>query len=200
MANSSKAKGDRGEWEAVRCLSALLPDHVFSEAKPMFGAGRKSDVGDLFALPDVAVQVKSYKASALGTAIISAAAGSAQQAANGSLAHGLGMVKVPRARAETVCWLAVISQTSPDAAHFAPVAEFSQVSKMLTWLRDDDGPAGYRVWDRIERVGLFRGARGSEPSLVMPIEAWTSWYGRREPASGELIGNFAFASPAHDDG
>jgi len=55
-----------------------------------------------------------------------------------------------------------------------PVAEFALVSKALKWVKDDKGPYGYRVWDRLERIGLLGGQ--GEPALIAPIEAWAAAY------------------------
>ena len=46
MANSATSKGDRGERESVIELVERMPDHTFADSKRMFGAGRKSDVGE----------------------------------------------------------------------------------------------------------------------------------------------------------
>jgi|SRR5699024_6444584 len=195
MANSAKNKGDRGERESVIELVERMPDHVFPDAKRMFGAGRKSDVGDLFVLPDTAVQAKNFKASSLGAAIIESADGAVRQASNGGLDHALGMVKIPGARKGTVTWLATIDADHADASEFDPVCDFKMVSKLMPWIRDDEGPHGYRPWPRLERVATFAGSRSGSVQLVMPLEAWTSWYVGSHPTLAErgatTMGNFA---------
>lgn len=200
MANSSKNKGDRGEREGVAELVERMPEHTFPDSKRMFGAGRKGDVGDLFVLPDTAVQAKSYKAESLGSAIIEAGSGALRQAANGGLEHALGMVKVPRALKGTVTWLAVIDIEHPDAQKFDEVAEFKMVSKMMAWIKDDAGPYGYRPWPRSSRVARFSGAQKNNDSLVMPLDAWVDWYTSTTPVLAErsetVMGNFAHLSSA----
>lgn len=194
MANSAKNKGDRGERESVIELVERMPDHAFPDSKRMFGAGRKYDVGDLFVLPDTAVQAKNFKASSLGAAIIESADGAVRQAKNGSLEHALGMVKVPGARKGTVTWLATIDTDHADATEFEPVCDFKMVSKLMTWIRDDEGPYGYRPWPRQIRVAAFSGSRSGSVQLVMPIEAWTEWYVSSHPTLAErdakTMGNF----------
>lgn len=200
MANSAKSKGDRGERESVIELVERMPDHTFADSKRMFGAGRKSDVGDLFVLPDAAVQAKNYKTSSLGAAIIESADGAVRQAINGGLDHALGMVKVPGARKGTVTWLATIDADHVDATEFEPVCDFKMVSKLMTWLRDDEGPYGYRPWPRLERAATFAGSRSGAIQFVMPLEAWTNWYVETHPVLSErgavTMGNFAHLAVA----
>src|SRR5699024_892557 len=124
MANSAKNKGDRGERESVIELVERMPDHVLPDAKRMFGAGRKSDVGDLFDLPDTAVQSKTFKESSLGAAIIDSADGAVRQASSGDLDHALGMVKTRGDSKGTVTWLATFDAHHADASEFDPVCEF----------------------------------------------------------------------------
>lgn len=171
MANSSKNKGDRFEREAVPVLVKLLPEFALKKAMRYLGAGRKEDVGDLYVLPDAAVQVKAW--DNMGGAIRTAVAGSVVQAGHGDMEYALGMVPIQGARAHQVRWLACVA---PDRwpVPVEPVAEFAMVSKALKWVKDDTGPYGYRVWDRPERIGLLGGP--GEPALIAPLEAWTAAY------------------------
>lgn len=186
MANPSKSKGDRAELEAVRVLTEMLPDYALPKAKRMLGAGRDEDVGDLFVFPDVAVQVKNFKASSLGAAILSAAAGAEEQAANGDLDYALGMVKVPGARKGTVKWLAVVSAEEAARLELSPVVIFSLVSKLTKWVRDDQGPEGYRVWAKTKRIASFTASRDPQVKpCVMPLEAWAKVYTERSQTMAE---------------
>lgn len=175
--NSSKRKGDVGEREAFRVLTGLLPDHAYPPGDPRagreLGAGRAADRGDLSVLPDVAVQVKAWKASALGQAVRQAAAGAARQAVNRSVPLAVGMSLVERARADSVRWIA---STLPGDWPVEPAqkATFATIGKALAWLRDDTGPAGYRPWPRTERVCLLADSSGRV--LLAPIEAWAADY------------------------
>lgn len=180
MANSAKAKGDRAELEAVRVLLDLVPDLCVPKAQRMLGAGRREDVGDLHVFSDVAIQVRNYAMPQLGTAIRSAAADSFVQAGNAPvrLDFALGMVPVPRAQATSVRWLAT---TLPDQwPGGTPVSqsrhpvEFPTVSRMLTWVRDDEGPYGYEARPRMSRMALLTGP--GQHVLVAPIEAWLADY------------------------
>lgn len=180
MANPSKSKGDRAELEAVRVLTEMLPDYALPKAKRMLGAGRKEDVGDLFVFPDVAVQVKNFKMASLGAAIHSAATGAEEQADNGDLDYALGMVKVPGAREGTVKWLAVVSAEEAQRLELNPVVVFPLVSKLVKWVRDDQGPEGYRVWPKTKRIASFTSSRDPQVRpCVMPLEAWTKVYSER---------------------
>lgn len=171
MANSSKDKGDRFEREAVPVLVDLLPEFALPKAMRHLGAGRAEDVGDLYVLPDAAVQVRAYKDP--GKGIRSAASDSVIQAGHGDKDIALGMFPILGARAHQVRWLACVA---PDRwpVPVEPVAEFALVSKALKWVKDDTGPYGFRVWDRLERIGLLAGP--GEPALIAPIEAWAEAY------------------------
>ena len=137
----------------------------------MLGAGRKDDIGDLFVLPDTAIQVRAL--ANIGEAIRSSATDSVKEAGHEDMLHALGMVPILKTRAHQVRWLAC---TSPEAwpVPVDPAAEHAIVSKALAWVRDDTGPYGYRVWDRLERIGLLGGS--GEAALVAPIEAWAAAY------------------------
>lgn len=178
MANSSKEKGDRFEREAVPVLVDLLPEFALNKAMRHLGAGRKEDVGDLYVLDDVAVQVKAWKD--MGAGIRAAASGSVIQAGHGDKDIALGMVPILKTRAHQVRWLACVAPGRWPVP-IEPVAEFAMVSKALKWVRDDTGPFGYRVWDRVERIGLLAGP--GEPALIAPIEAWAAAYRQAHSAT-----------------
>lgn len=171
MANSSKDKGDRFERESVPVLVDLLPEFALPKAMRFLGAGRKEDVGDLYVLPDAAIQVKAW--SNMGGAIRTAVAGSVIQAGHGDKEYALGMVPILGARTTQVRWLACVAPGRWPVP-VEPVAEFALVSKALSWVKDDKGPYGYRIWDRLERIGLLAGP--GEPALIAPIEAWAEAY------------------------
>lgn len=171
MANAAKRKGDAAELEAVRFLVDAAPDLVVNNPWRMLGAGRKDDVGDLRVLPEVAIQVRSYKLDSIGLAVRSAATDALTQAANGGYAHAFGMIPYPRARKGSVRWLASWVRPLDDAVS---VAEFKRVSDVLMWVRDDDGPHGYRTWPRGARVAHLTGP--GAPVFVAPIEAWLAGY------------------------
>jgi hypothetical protein len=171
MGNSSKNKGDRFEREAVPVLVNLLPEFALAKAMRHLGAGRAEDVGDLYVLPDTAVQVRAY--SDPGKGIRSAAYDSVIQAGHGDKEVALGMFPILRTREGQVRWLACVT---PDRwpVPIEPVAEFAMVSKALAWVRADEAPHGFRAWDRLERIGLLAGT--GEPTLIAPIEAWAHAY------------------------
>jgi hypothetical protein len=174
MANSAKDKGDRGERAAVAYLLDNAPDLVsVSRPQRKLGAGRKEDTGDLYIFHDAAIQVRAV--NDMGKAVRSAAEDSVVQAGHGDHEYALGMVPVPRARKEQVTWLA---STTPDRwpEEIQPVAEFALISKALSWVRDDKGPHGYRVWPREERIALLGGP--GTTVLIAPIEAWLAAFRR----------------------
>lgn len=176
MANSPKNKGDRFERESVPVLVNLLPEFALPKAMRHLGAGRKEDVGDLYVLADAAIQVKAW--GNMGGAIRTAVSGSVTQAGHGDKEYALGMVPILGAREGHVRWLACVA---PDRwpVPIEPVAEFALVSKALAWVKDDKGPYGYRVWDRLERIGLLGGP--GQPALIAPIEAWAAAYRKSHP-------------------
>lgn len=56
MTSPQKRKGDAAEVEAAR----LIADLIGSPAQRALGAGRKADTGDIFGVPDTAVQVANW--------------------------------------------------------------------------------------------------------------------------------------------
>lgn len=171
MANSNKNKGDRFEREAVPIVVDLLPEFALPKAMRHLGAGRKEDVGDLYVLPDTAVQVKAWKD--VGSGIRAAASGSVIQAGHGDMEFALGMYPILRTREGQVRWLACVTPGRWPVP-VEPVAEFAMVSKALAWVRADAAPHGFRAWDRLDRIGLLAGP--GEPTLIAPIEAWAHAY------------------------
>lgn len=179
MANPSKAKGDAAEREAVEVLRAFAPDLVLPKAQRLLGAGRKEDVGDLYVFDDVAVQVKNFQAEKIGQAIRQAATGATMQALNGDKRFALGMVPIPRApKSGAVRWLACVEEwpqmDRPGHPAPEPIVDFNLVSRLVDWIRDDEGPHGYAAWDREVRLGVLLG--GPRPLIVAPIEAWVAGY------------------------
>lgn len=183
MANPSKDKGDRAEREAVEALKALAPDLVLPKAMRMLGAGRAEDTGDLYVFPDVAIQVRSYKMESLGSAIRSSAKDSVAQAGHGDMTFGLGLVPYPRARAESVRWLACVQQWPVDLP-VDPIP-FAMVGKALGWLRDDHGPHGYMAYPREQRIAVLAGG-STAPVLISPFEAWVAAYRATRTATTQV--------------
>ncbi|GAA3634687.1 hypothetical protein [Microlunatus ginsengisoli] len=174
MSNPSKAKGDRAEREAVAYLVAAVPQLVsVSRPQRKLGAGRAEDTGDLWVFDDCAVQVRSWAVAQIGTAIRSAAIDAAAQARNGDLAHGLGMVPVPRAPRGSVRWLACCLDW-PAVLPREPV-HFELVGRMLAWLRADVGPYGFDARPRTTRIATLPRSGGGLV-LVAPMEAWLTGY------------------------
>jgi len=93
---TSKAKGDRGEREAISYLQRYVPDLLCETPQRRLGLGRHDDTGDLDAFEHVAVQVKSYAATHLASAVRIASEGARKQAQTAKLPFGVGMVVMPR--------------------------------------------------------------------------------------------------------
>jgi hypothetical protein len=66
MTNPSKRKGDSAELEAARLISDLLGVN----AKRALGAGRKEDVGDVFGVPQTAIQVVSRSTDVVAVGMV----------------------------------------------------------------------------------------------------------------------------------
>lgn len=172
MANANKNKGDRGEREAVSWLLAQPgPLQHVDVPNPgrMKAAGIPEDVGDLWVFTDATVQVKNYKPSSLGAAVREAALGALSQREKALKSLGVGMVKVPGARSGTVQWVA--STLLDEWPLGEEVVAFSRISDAITWLRDDEGPKGYRVYPRADRICLLEHG-SSEPLILAPMESW----------------------------
>lgn len=173
MANASKNKGDRAEREAVAYLLGECPDLCRPRSRRMLGAGRAEDVGDLYVFPDVAVQVRAYALGSIGQAVRTSARDAVEQARNGEMEFALGLVPFPRARPGTVRWIACVERW-PSTEPIAPI-DFNQVARALAWLRDDEGPHGYRAYPRTERLAVLSGGN-TAPVLLAPAEAWIEGY------------------------
>lgn len=177
MANASKSKGDRFEREAMAMLEASCPDLLVPGATRGKNAGQPLDRGDLFAFEDVSVQVRAYAMNRMGQALRSAAADSLVQAGNAHRELGVGLCPIPRAPKSGVRWVVSMAPEMAQVLSVDPVAEFSQVSRLLPWLRDDDGPHGYLTYDRTVRWGLLT------PDVVVgPVEAFLLSYRALRPA------------------
>ena len=70
-------------------------------------------------------------------------------------------------------WLAAVMTMPGDPAIDA--IEFKQVSRALTWLRDDNGPHGYMPYPRGQRIAPLTNVPG-EALLLAPLEAWIAHY------------------------
>jgi len=166
--NAAKQKGDRGEREAVTTILRLAPDLALPSARRKLGAGRRDDVGDIDALPDVTIQVKTM--TDVTVAVRQAATGAAVQAERAGTRWALGMVPVPRARCDAVRWLAATT-TWPGGP--PPDDEVLPTGRTEMAVRHA----------RQERAGIPRERRialvsrsGSDPIYVAPIEAWLLAY------------------------
>lgn len=172
MANSAKNKGDRYEREAKDYLIAMAPELLCDLPMRMLGAGRKDDIGDIRVFDDTAIQVRAL--ANMGQAVRSSAHDAVTQAGNGGVPFALGMVPVQGARKDKVRWLACVAPGQWPGAEAVVATEFSIISKALPWLSDDNGPAGYRPWARVERICLLSGP--GNPVLIAPMEAWLAAY------------------------
>jgi len=94
MTSSAKAKGDRGEREAIGFLVHHIPDLLVDSPQRRLGLGRHEDTGDLDALPGTVIQVKSYADPRIG--VREAVRGADVQAKRAGVPLGVGMVSIPR--------------------------------------------------------------------------------------------------------
>jgi len=93
MTSSAKAKGDRGEREAIDFLVHHIPDLLIDTPQRHLGLGRHEDTGDLDALPGTVIQVKSYADPRI--AVREAIRGAEAQAKRARVPLGVGMVSIP---------------------------------------------------------------------------------------------------------
>lgn len=89
MTNPQKRKGDRAELEAARILAELTGFDV----RRALGAGRADDTGDLWGIPETAIQVKNFKD--VTRAVTAARDGAEQNARNAGVPFRAGMVRHP---------------------------------------------------------------------------------------------------------
>ena len=108
MTNPQKAKGDAAEREIAKILAAELGIDVVRK----LGAGRKDDTGDLYGLPLVTAQVKSF--ADVTRAIREGLADLEVQQANAGTPYGVLFVRRPRGR-----WIAVQSVEQWCRMYFA---------------------------------------------------------------------------------
>ena len=165
MGNPAKTKGDRAEREAAALLAVLAPDLVVKKPMRKLGAGRKEDTGDLSVLPDAAIQVKAW--SRMSRAVWAAATGAQAQAANGALAHHVGMTLVPKARTSSVRWVMSSTYWPVELGDEPPV--FGITDRAVAYLRAEAGVP------RCFRVALLRRA-GVVDIWLGTVEAWLSAY------------------------
>lgn len=170
MTNAAKRKGDAGERAAVVALVALAPDLVVPQARRKLGAGRKDDTGDLDVFADVAIQVKTM--ADLSKALRQAALGATVQAARARVPFHLGMAPVPRARAESVRWIASCTEWPDLGLGHDELARFGTPTAAVDHVRN-------------ERLGVPRARRiasverkDCEIIVIAPIEAWLDAYRR----------------------
>lgn len=191
MGNTAKDKGDRTEREGILALA----DYGLS-AERILGAGRKDDQGDLLIKATtadpasaVAVQVKGYDKPYLASGIRQAALRAEEQRLN-AIARGLynpglavGIIPIPNVAKVGVKWLACTDMDKwpgglppeIEKPEHGGLPGFANVTPLITWLRDDKGPMGYRVWPRTLRIAAFGGVLKSRV-LVAPLDAWVASY------------------------
>ncbi|MCL6424390.1 hypothetical protein Bequi_13550 [Brachybacterium sp. JHP9] len=142
MSNPSKNKGDRAEREYLAYFAREHAEHMRDDAMRHLGAGRRDDVGDVRLMHGVATQVKHYANPS--TAILHAVDGARRQRENARDSLGVGIVKIPRARAPRPVWLAcAYLEDFPQlrAGELEEIGEVFRISgRMLTWLASADEP------------------------------------------------------------
>lgn len=92
MTASEKRKGDRGELEAAR----LLADQLGLPVRRKLGAGRTDDEGDLEGVPDVTIEVKSYRD--IAAAVRDGLEDSVREQTNAGTTFGAAMIRRPGGR------------------------------------------------------------------------------------------------------
>ena len=171
MANPQKAKGDKGEREAVEILVALAPDLARDNAMRMLGAGRKDDIGDIAVFDDVAIQVKTW--ANLTRACREAADGAVQQQKNGRSAHHLGLAPIPRARTgvESLRWLATMYAIPDGKESWEPLPTFGLTTDAVKHLS-----TGYPGRVPLTMRACVVRKTGLRPLYMMPLQAWVACY------------------------
>jgi hypothetical protein len=169
MAHPSKAKGDRAELEAVAWFKQTIPDLVVWDAQRMLGAGRAEDIGDLKVFADVAIQVKAYKDSSLSAGLYQAASGATLQAARARHPFAVGMVLVPRARANQVRWAA--SADSWPTADVELVAHTSSLNAL----------AAVRAAGVESLLVTVVNRKGAAPIRISSMQTWLAAYRAASP-------------------
>lgn len=172
VANPQKAKGAKGERDAVAYLVELAEDLVdVWNPMRMLGEGRKEDVGDISVFSDVAIQVKTW--SDVTRACREAAEGSVIQAKNGRRPYHLGLVPVPRARVDvgSLRYLAAVYDIPGGVEPWQGLPTFGLTNAAVKHLRD-----GYPG-----RVPLaWRAAQvkksGTKTLYLMPLQAWIACF------------------------
>ena len=184
VSNSSKSKGDRNELAAVLELVAKAGDLVLPNAQRKLGAGRREDVGDLHVFANVAVQVRAV--AEMGRGLRTAATDSVEQARHGGVPFALGMVPVPRARKESVRWLASCLSWPGSRPGDEEIAVFTNPGAAIAHLRRDDLGV-----PRTRRIAQLRRLNTCSV-FVAPIEAWIQAYRRVRVGAGETGGVAAY--------
>ena len=90
MTNANKRKGDRAELEAAALLSELTGFTV----RRKLGAGRAEDTGDIYGVPDHAIQVADWKD--VLRAVWEKPIAAEQQRIHGDLGYAASMIWLPR--------------------------------------------------------------------------------------------------------
>lgn len=92
MTSPAKRKGDSAERE----IAAILADQLGIAVRRKLGAGRTDDEGDLDGIPNVAVEVKSYRDVA--RAIRDGLDDSVREQSNAGTDHGVAFIRRPGGR------------------------------------------------------------------------------------------------------
>lgn len=162
--NSAKAKGDRGEREAVAMLCQLAPDLVLPNARRKLGAGRRDDIGDLEVFPDVTIQVKTM--ANVVTALRDAALGAEEQAARARTTYQVGIAPIPRSRKTAVRWLAATTAWPEGPPPDDEVRVVGRTQDAIIHCRSE-----HLGIPRFRRIANVRRA-GAAPLYISTIEAW----------------------------
>lgn len=172
MANPNKNKGARYERAAVEYFVEHYPQLVdVKNPARLLGEGRREDGGDLNLFSDTTVQVKAW--NNMGAGIRSAATTVIEQADYADKPYSIGMVPINGARKGTVSWVMACLPGMLPAEVGQPVVSWARVSDLITWLRDDEGPKGFQVYDRTQRIGVL--SHASAPDVwCFPVEAFAA--------------------------
>jgi hypothetical protein len=90
LTNANKQKGDKGERECA----ALLADLLGVPARRALGAGRKDDVGDVYGIPQLVVQVYAGTSNVVAAGVVAKPLEAEQQRINAGVPFAVTAVRV----------------------------------------------------------------------------------------------------------
>lgn len=176
VVNRQKAKGDKGERDAVTYLVELaggVDGGLVDVWNPMrmLGAGRKEDIGDVSVFSDVAIQVKTW--ANVTRACREAADGAVAQARNGRLPHHLGLVPVPRARVDigSLRYLAAVYSIPGGLEPWGGLPSFGLTTDAVRHLKE-----GYPGRVPLSWRGCQVKKAGTKTMYLMPLQAWLACF------------------------